>query len=74
MNIIVRLARGTRLAPAAALAALTGLAACGGGSGGSQLQEIPVVSQDVYVYNPNAKHRPVSLSGADLVGLEPIVR
>ena len=56
--------------------ALGALSACGGGGSGkgSSMEEIAVVSDKVYVYNPNARHAPVSLSGSDLIGLEPRVR
>ena len=56
-------------------ASVGALSACGGGSPkGSSMEEIPVVSDKVYVYNPNQRHAPVSLSGSDLIGLEPRVR
>ena len=72
--------RGTRmerprLARLAVIVCLGALSACGGGSPkGSSMEEIPVVSDKVYVYNPNQRHAPVSLSGSDLIGLEPRVR
>lgn len=54
---------------AVALAALT---ACGGGGSGtvSDLEQV-MIQKGTYVYNPNKRHAPVSLSGADLIGLEP---
>lgn len=64
-----------RLARLAVIVCLGALSACGGGSPkGSSMEEIPVVSEKVYVYNPNQRHAPVSLSGSDLIGLEPRVR
>ena len=72
--------RGTRmerprLARLVVIVCLGALSACGGGSPkGSSMEEIPVVSDKVYVYNPNQRHAPVSLSGSDLIGLEPRVR
>ena len=66
MRLVVKLGLAT---------GLSALAACGGGSSqGSAMEEIPVVSKKAWVYNPNQKHAPVSLSGSDLVGLEPRVR
>ena len=47
------------------------LAACsGGGSGISNSDEV-MIQKGTYVYDPNKRHAPVSLSGADLIGLEP---
>ncbi|MBV0892032.1 hypothetical protein KTN05_09235 [Paracoccus sp. Z118] len=68
MNVIAGMGKGIGL-----LAVLGGLAACGSPSG-SQMEEIPVVSTKPYIYNPNQRHAPVSLSGSDLVGLEPRAR
>lgn len=68
MNMIAGMGKGIGL-----LAMLTMLAACGSPSG-SQMQEIPVVSTKPYIYDPNQKHAPVSLSGSDLIGLEPRAR
>lgn len=88
MNVIARMSGAGRnpacraggmdrrgLARLAVLASLGVLSACGGGSPkGSSMEEIPVVSDEVYIYNPNQRHAPVSLSGSDLIGLEPRVR
>ena len=52
--------------------ALAALSACGGGASGTVSDSEQVLSQKgTYVYDPNKRHAPVSLSGADLVGLEP---
>lgn len=50
--------------------ALTTLSACGGSGGMSQSDEV-MIQKGTYVYDPNKRHAPVSLSGADLIGLEP---
>lgn len=55
--------------------ALAALSACGGGGGGesgsARNSEQVLIQKGTYVYNPNRRHAPVSLSGADLIGLEP---
>lgn len=53
--------------------ALAALSACGGGggSGSTSDSEQVMIQKDIYVYDPNKRHAPVSLSGADLIGLEP---
>lgn len=51
--------------------ALTALSACGGGSRTVSDAEQAMIQQGTYVYDPNKRHAPVSLSGADLIGLEP---
>ena len=53
--------------------ALAALSACGGGgqSGSVRDSEQVLIQKGTYVYNPNTRHAPVSLSGADLIGLEP---
>lgn len=50
--------------------ALTTLSACGGSGGMSHSDEV-MIQKGTYVYDPNKRHAPVSLSGADLIGLEP---
>lgn len=53
-------------------AALAALSACGGGESSSvRDSEQVLIQKGTYVYNPNKRHAPVSLSGADLIGLEP---
>ncbi|WP_134724438.1 hypothetical protein [Paracoccus luteus] len=64
----------TRLRAAGATALLAALAACGGGGGGSGTvagQDEVMIQKGTYVYDPARRHAPVSLSGSDLVGLEP---
>lgn len=56
-----------RVALAAAAAAM--LAACGGGETRRGNDEPAMVQQGTYVYDPNKRHPPVSLSGADLQGI-----
>lgn len=51
--------------------ALAALSACGGGSGTVSDSEQAMIQEGTYVYDPNKRHAPVSLSGADLIGLEP---
>jgi len=52
--------------------ALAALSACaGGGSGTVSDSEQAMIQQGTYVYDPDKRHAPVSLSGADLIGLEP---
>lgn len=52
--------------------ALAALSACGGGASGTiSDSEQVLIQKGTYVYDPNKRHAPVSLSGADLVGLEP---
>ena len=52
--------------------ALAALSACGGGGTASVSDsEQAMIQKGTYVYNPNRRHAPVSLSGADLIGLEP---
>jgi len=51
--------------------ALTALSACAGGSGTVSDSEQAMIQEGTYVYDPNKRHAPVSLSGADLIGLEP---
>ncbi|MFC0341436.1 MULTISPECIES: hypothetical protein [Paracoccus] len=52
--------------------ALAALSACGGGASGTVSDsEQVLIQKGTYVYDPNKRHAPVSLSGADLVGLEP---
>lgn len=54
----------------AALVAPMALAACGGGGGSSRYTDEGLPPQPKeYVYNPNARHAPVSLSGNDLQGI-----
>ncbi len=59
---------------AGGVAALAALGACGGPSTSSTVgsaQEAVMIQKGTYVYNPSRRHAPVSLSGEDLVGLEP---
>jgi plastocyanin len=66
--------RITQWRAAGGLAALAVLAACGGPSTSSTVgsaQEAVMIQKGTYVYDPSRRHAPVSLSGADLVGLEP---
>ena len=52
--------------------ALAALSACGGSASGTVSDsEQVLIQKGTYVYDPNKRHAPVSLSGADLVGLEP---
>lgn len=51
--------------------ALAALSACSGGSGGISQSDEVMIQKGTYVYDPNKRHAPVSLSGADLIGLEP---
>lgn len=53
----------------AALVAPMALAACGGGGGSRYSEEGAPPQPKEYVYNPNARHAPVSLSGNDLQGI-----
>ena len=62
----------THLRAAGAMALLTALASCGGGGGGTVAgQDEVMIQKGTYVYDPARRHAPVSLSGSDLVGLEP---
>lgn len=57
-----------RVALTVAAAAMLG--ACGGGeSRRSGSDEPAMVQQGTYVYDPNKRHAPVSLSGSDLSGM-----
>jgi|GEM_PF-5638409 len=51
--------------------ALAAVSACGGGSGSVSDSEDAMIQKGTYVYDPDRRHAPVSLSGADLIGLEP---
>ncbi|HMM09650.1 MAG TPA: hypothetical protein PKA35_11110 [Paracoccus solventivorans] len=51
--------------------ALAALSACSGSSGGISQSDEVMIQKGTYVYDPNKRHAPVSLSGADLIGLEP---
>jgi len=51
--------------------ALAALSACSGGSGSVGSSDEVMIQKGTYVYDPNKRHAPVSLSGADLIGLEP---
>lgn len=50
-------------------AALAGLTACGGGKPRAVGDETVQIQKGVYVYNPNKRHAPVSLSSSDLQGM-----
>ena len=58
-----------RLAMAGAVLAV--LAACGGNTsrGAGAGEEAVMIQKGTYVYDPNKRHAPVSLSGSDLTGL-----
>ena len=54
---------------------MTLLAGCGGGSQTRHLvvdsaEDAVMIQKGTYVYNPNQRHAPVSLSRADLEGIE----
>lgn len=51
--------------------AFAALSACGGGSGSVSNSEEVLIQKGTFVYDPDKRHAPVSLSGADLIGLEP---
>ena len=56
-------------------AAVALLAGCGGGSQTRHLmvdsaEDAVMIQKGTYVYNPNQRHAPVSLSRADLEGIE----
>lgn len=58
---------------AMAAAALAALAACGGETNRKVVdgpEEAVMIQKGTYVYDPNKRHAPVSLSGSDLVGIE----
>ena len=66
--------RITHWRAAGGLAALAALAACGGSTTSTTVgsaQEAVMIQKGTYVYDPSRRHAPVSLSGEDLVGLEP---
>lgn len=51
--------------------AMAALSACAGSGGSGRDDGEVMIQQGTYTYNPNQRHAPVSLSGADLIGLEP---
>ena len=50
---------------------MAALSACAGSGGSGRDDGEVMIQQGTYTYNPNQRHAPVSLSGADLIGLEP---
>lgn len=51
--------------------ALAALTACGGQTQRSTMgaEEAVMIQKGTYVYDPNKRHAPVSLSGSDLTGI-----
>lgn len=51
--------------------ALAALAACGGETRRTTMgaDEAVMIQKGTYVYDPNKRHAPVSLSGSDLTGI-----